>query len=86
MDNKIDCICEVLEEIRGFNSLSEFDRFLKYIKGLLKENYLTQVTVTQKYANSQIFKEQWYECTGCKQIWRLVTPDFPFKGLWERIQ
>jgi hypothetical protein len=28
---------------------------------------------------------RWFEDPKTKEIWRLVPPDYPFRGLWERI-
>jgi hypothetical protein len=86
MDRQVGCICTVQEEIKGFHSLSEFERFTKYVEGLVNNKDLTEIPVSKRYADSQIFKEHWYECNLCKQIWRLVAPDFPFSGLWEKVQ
>ena len=80
MVNKIDCICNVMEVIDGFKSIWEFERFQKYIEQLLKDGYIIETPVEQKYAG---FNEQWYKCKDCEQMWRLVHPDFPFKGLWD---
>ena len=84
MDNKeISCICTVLEEIRGFSSISEFERFQKYINGLIDDGELIEISVRKRYAG---FPEQWYKCKSCALIWRLVHPDFPFKGLWLKVE
>lgn len=79
MDSKISCICSVLEEINEFFSISEFERFQKYIEGLINDGKLIEIPVQKRYAG---FPEHWYKCKSCSQIWRLVYPDFPFKGLW----
>ncbi len=83
MDSEVNCICKVLEEISEFQSLYEFDRFQKYIGDSEKRGDLKEVAVQQYYAG---FNEQWFICTGCKNIWRLVHPDFPFEGLWEIVK
>lgn len=83
MANTLECICSVLEEIDGFHSIWEFERFQKYIEGLVKDGDLVQVPVKKYYAG---FPEEWYRCKECPQIWRLVHPDFPFKGIWGRIK
>ena len=31
-------------------------------------------------------KEKWFTCGVCGGVWRLVDPDPPFTGLWERVQ
>lgn len=79
MDSKISCICSALEEIKEFFSISEFERFQKHIDILVNEGELIEIPVKKRYAG---FPEQWYKCKSCSQAWRLVHPDFPFKGLW----
>lgn len=79
---EVDCVCHLFERIDGFQILSEFQRFQGYIAGLIKDGELFEVQAKKKYAG---FSEQWFKCNGCNQIWRLVHPDFPFKGLWERL-
>jgi hypothetical protein len=79
MVSKIECICDYLEEIDEFFSITEFERFEKYIKKLLEDGELVEVEVLEKYLN---FEQHWFECSVCKQKWRLVYPDFPFKGFW----
>lgn len=29
--------------------------------------------------------ERWFRCKECGHIWRLVYPDAPFRGVWERV-
>ena len=83
MVSKINCICNILEIIDEFRSIGEFERFQKYIEELFKDGDLIEVPVQKKYAG---FVEQWYKCPGCQQIWRLVHPDFPFKGIWDIVK
>ena len=80
---KVNCICDTLEKIDEFYSIGEFEKFQKYIDGLLKDEDLIEIPVQKKYAG---FPEQWYKCPNCQQIWRLVHPDFPFKGLWDVVK
>ena len=83
MASKINCICNTLEKIDGFHSIGEFERFQRYIDGLLKDGDLFEVPVHTKYAG---FIERWYKCSGCQQTWRLVYPDFPFKGIFDIVK
>ncbi|WP_088104230.1 hypothetical protein [Halalkalibacter urbisdiaboli] len=85
MDSKIECICNVLEEINGFHSINEFERFLVYIYNLVNDTDLVEIPVEIKYGGSNILQEKWYKCSGCNQKWRLVYPDFPFEGLWKEV-
>jgi hypothetical protein len=41
--------------------------------------------VDPNYGKGMIFGGRWFEDRGTKQIWRLVPPDFLFRGLWEKV-
>lgn len=32
------------------------------------------------------FVERWYRNTSTGEVWRLVEPDYPFLGVWERMR
>lgn len=83
MDSKVECICNILDEINEFQSIWEFERFQKYVDGLVKDGDFVEIPVQVYYAG---FPEQWFKCKSCSQKWRLVHPDFPFKGIWEKIK
>jgi len=82
MDNKVNCVCSILYEIKDFASLNEFKKLEKYITDLVNSGDLVEIPVGKHYAG---FSEKWYKCNGCSQKWSLVYPDFPFKGLWMKI-
>ncbi len=82
MASKIECICDVLEEIDAFRSIGEFERFQEYLDQLKRDGDFIEIEVVKPYAG---FPEQWFLCVKCQQTWRLVYPDFPFKGLWEQV-
>ena len=83
MASKVDCICIDLEEINEFFSIAEFERFQKYLDELVNSEEFEEIQVQKPFAG---FPEQWYKCKACSHIWRLVHPDFPFKGLWEIVK
>jgi hypothetical protein len=72
------------EEIHGFSSKSEYDRFQVWLDSQIAEGMVASVPVTAP-GKGLIFglSERWFQCLGTGQIWRLVAPEFPFKGLWE---
>lgn len=61
------------EEIHGFQSPAEYDRFVRYS------------VMYPRYGKGMIFGGRWFEHIETREIWRLVAPDFPFRGLWERV-
>ncbi len=34
---------------------------------------------------TMIYGGRWFCCCECGKIWRLIPPDYPFKGLWEPV-
>jgi hypothetical protein len=77
----LNCDCDGLRMSRTFAGLADFDIFAAAIK----EVALFAVTpVLIPYSNVGLL-ERWYKCRKCDQVWRLVEPDPPFAGIWERI-
>lgn len=75
---------ESWEEIQGFRSPGEYQRFLASVKGALKEGALQEIPVGSKYVDSAMLDEHWYR-SDSGEIWRLVAPDYPFTGVFERV-
>lgn len=78
----------MLHDIKEFNSPNEFNRFVKYVSGLLQEGKLEEVEPQTTYLGndlSDVQKERWFKDKSSNDIWRLVPPDFPFKGLFKKV-
>jgi hypothetical protein len=73
------------EEIHGFTSPGEYDRFVKYIHGLLASGHAEEVEVDENYGRGEIYGGRWFKDTETGEVWRLVSPDPPFRGLWEPV-
>lgn len=76
------CFCEVFDEM---DELSEIVyRKLKFaIRGNIGYKPVDKVHVWKRYGK---YKEEWYKCRKCGQVWRLVYPQDSFKGLWKRVK
>jgi hypothetical protein len=73
------------EAIHGFQSPSEFERFLRWLESQLDGTGAVELPVSQRYAASDTTRERWFRCEKDGEIWRLVEPDFPFRGVFERV-
>ena len=73
------------QEIRGFTTPDEYDRFVDFIDEQLASGQAEEVTVDQSYGRGEIYGGKWYRRTGDRTVWRLIAPDPPFYGLWERV-
>lgn len=73
------------ERIESFNGWAEFDRFKTWMAGEVENGDAAPCPVAQSYQNLDAFKEEWFEHVASKQVWRLVWPDPPFSGLFEKV-
>ena len=72
-------------EIRGFASPGEFERFVEYIRGQVRSGIAEETAADPAYGPGEIFGGRWYRHVASGAVWRLVPPDPPFTGLWERV-
>lgn len=83
MDNSLNSC--LWEEIHGFFSPDEYSRFVKYIEAQVTQGQAVEVPARSSYGAGEIYGGRWFKDCNSGQIWRLVAPDFPFKGLWEPV-
>jgi len=77
-----------LKEIKEFSSLSEYERFTDYLAGRLSEDELEEIEPKEYYHGKSPFglnEDRWFKDRSSTDIWRLVPPDFPFKGFFEKV-
>jgi hypothetical protein len=77
----VDCPCSGLHPAGPFTGWSDFSGFANVLR---ETEWLTEVPVAKSWSNVGL-TEHWYQCAKCKSAWRLVEPDPPFAGLWERV-
>ena len=76
-----DCTCDANRFSGGFRSPSEYITLTTWIA---QNSHFQQTPVLTPY-DTVGSKEKWYSCALCHQVWRLVDPDPPFTGVWERV-
>lgn len=79
------CACEKWDEIHGFTSPSEYERFVRWLNEQEAAGVIEMVPVGRRYNDSSLFEEQWVRCVECTQVWRVVAPDPPFRGVFEKV-
>jgi hypothetical protein len=72
------------ESIHGFVSPIEFQRFCAWLEDQVQSGLVEEVEVDQEklYFGDD---EKWFRCKESGKIWRRVTPEFPFRGLWDAV-
>ena len=74
------------EEIHGFNSVGEYKRFVKHLEKLVEAKIVKEIDPDPNDGKGEIYGGRWFKNVETGQIWRLVPPDIPFKGLWELVE
>ena len=75
----------VWEEIHGFASLGEYNRFVRYIRNQIEAGHVREIDPDPEYGHGEIYGGRWFEDIDSGEVWRLVSHDIPFKGLWEHV-
>lgn len=76
----------IWEEIHGFQSPGEFNRFIRYIENQISSGEAEEVIPDPNYGKGKVYGGRWFKNLETGEIWRLVPPDIPFKGLWEPVK
>ncbi len=76
----------VWEEIHGFKSPGEYARFVEYIEKQVEVGYAKELQPDQNYGKGEIYGGRWFEDIDSGEVWRLIPPDIPFRGLWEPVE
>ena len=72
-------------EIHGFNGWKEYRDFEIWMNTQLDLNEAYEIPVANSYNEVCAFKENWYVHKSSGVIWRRVSPDPPFEGLFEKV-
>ncbi len=64
-----------------FSNMSEFLDFQALLKS---SGDWEPVPVLHRFANVGE-AETWFRCKSTNETWRLVEPDAPFRGVWEKV-
>lgn len=73
------------EEIHGFQSPAEFKKFVRYIESQVNSGEVVEIYPDPNYGKGEIYGGRWFKNLETGEVWRLVAPDIPFKGLWEPV-
>lgn len=74
------------EEIHGFRSLREFNKFVEYIENKVTAGEVVEIVPDPRFGKGEIYGGRWFKVASTGIIWRLVPPDIPFKGSWEPVE
>ena len=73
------------KRIHGFDDPPHFYRFQRAIDEAIQRGVVREVEMDSNYGRALIYGGRWFENPTNGEIWRLVEPEPPFMGLWERV-
>ncbi len=76
---------QVWEEIHGFTSPREYERFVEYIEKQVESGLVDEIEPNPEMRDGYPNNGRWFLDLETKEVWRLIEPDFPFKGTWEPV-
>ena len=76
---------QVPTEIRGFSSPSEYERLCAFLARLIDSKVLIETSIDPNYGPGEVYGGRWFEDSATHEVWRLIPPDYPFKGVWEPV-
>lgn len=68
----------------GFQLPSEFARFERWIADQVKAGIAIEIPASASHQGS-LPDEKWYRHLASGEVWRLISPDFPFRGTFEQV-
>lgn len=74
------------QAVDGFRSENEYRRLRARVLDQVREGIAEETPIVSRYAESDLLDEEWFRCTQCQVVWRLVGPDPPFTGLFEPVE
>lgn len=75
------CPWELIEQFRDWR---EFWRFERWMQDQVLEGRAEETAVLYLFSGADL-PEKWFRHTYSGEVWRLVKPDPPFAGLFERV-
>jgi hypothetical protein len=69
------------EEIHGFDSPGEFARFEAWLASQIEQGDAEEIPVDEPYG-SPYFTERWIRDPDTREVWRVVAPEQPFRGVF----
>lgn len=74
------------EPVDRFKSLVDYEQFLSWLNRQVTEGRAAAVPVDPARGWGNAWDENWYRCDGDGEVWRLVGPDPPFRGIFKPVE
>lgn len=74
------------DKVDGFRSLDEYEQTLALLQEQVKSGTAAAVDLDPQKRWGTAFDEHWFRCHADGQVWRLVAPDPPFRGVFKPLR
>ncbi len=71
--------------VEAFDSMAQYRALVGRLESEVAEGRAQQVPLDPSKAWGNTFKERWFKCVATGGTWRLVAPDPPFPGVFDRM-
>lgn len=75
---------ELWRVISEFESMADYEDLLARLTAEVTHGGAKSVPVDRPYSGSTLWDERWFNNRRTGEVWRLVAPDPPFRGLFNR--
>lgn len=73
------------QPVHGFGNIEDYDHFVTWIESEIEQRHATEIDVTSRFLGFTTFTERWFLQRPSQTRWRLIEPDGPFRGLFDRV-
>lgn len=71
--------------VEGFDSVSGYQRLQSQLDRLERTGAAMRTSIPTGQGWGTAWQESWYQCKGTGEVWRLVGPDPPFRGIFKPV-
>ncbi|HYS86055.1 MAG TPA: hypothetical protein VEN78_13790 [Bradyrhizobium sp.] len=73
------------ELVDGFGSVADYERLRDSLNEQLRLGQAEERRVSKPYSGLTTLNERWIKCKSTGDTWRLIAPDPPFPGIFEKV-
>jgi hypothetical protein len=73
------------EIVDGFDSMADYEMLRDSVSAQVISGQAEERRVSKPYSGLRSLNERWIKCKSTGHTWRLIAPDPPFPGIFEKI-
>ena len=73
------------QNIDHFRSLADYESVRASVAQQVNSGQVLEVRVAKPYSGLKTIDERWFRCSKSGEVGRLIAPDPPFPGIFQRV-